>query len=250
VSSRIRVAIAGLAPGNVTLDRGASRHLAGVLRARRGDAFAAFDPENGVEADGLIVQVEHGRVHATLGPVRPARVVARLPITWIQGLAKGEKMDGIVRDATELGATHFVPTETAFSVVKLEGPRGEARRARWTRIAEEAARQSGRADPPTVHSVEPWDAALERATHETARFCLFERAEDPLGPALSRALGRGAPLAFAAGAEGGLADDEVDRARARGFELVSLGDVILRTETVVTAVLGAVRILLPQDANR
>ena len=250
MSSRIRVAIPGLAQGPVTLDRAASRHLAGVLRARCGDAFAAFDPERGLEADGHIVQVEHGRVHAELGPVRPARIVAHLPITWIQGLAKGDKMDGIVRDATELGATRFAPAETAFSVVKLVGPRGEARRARWTRIAEEAARQSGRADPPAVDSVEPWGAALERATRETARFCLFERAQDPLGPALARALARGAALAFAAGPEGGLADDEVDRARAAGFELVSLGDLVLRTETVVTAVLGAVRILLPSDANR
>jgi 16S rRNA (uracil1498-N3)-methyltransferase len=87
-------------------------------------------------------------------------------------------------------------------------------------------------------------------TGAAARFCLFERAQAPLGPALSRALGRGAALAFAAGPEGGLADEEVERARDAGFEPVSLGDLILRTETVVTAVLGAVRILLGPDANR
>ncbi len=250
MSSRIRVAIAKLAQGTVALDRAASRHLAGVLRARRGDAFVAFDPETGLEADGQIAEVGRGRVHAELGPVRPARVVAPLPITWIQGLAKGEKMDSIVRDATELGATRFAPTDTAFSVVRLAGARGEARRARWTRIAEEAARQSGRADPPAIDAVAPWDAAIERVPHDAARFCLFEHAQDPLGPALSRALARRAPLAFAVGPEGGLADDEVARARDAGFESVSLGDLILRTETVVTAVLGAVRILLPPDATR
>lgn len=245
MSARIRVAIPGLAQGTVALDRAASRYLAGVLRARRGDTFVAFDPDKGLEADGQIAHVERGRVHAELGPVRPARLVARLPITWIQGLAKGEKMDSIVRDATELGATRFVPVETAFSVVKLDGARGEARRARWTRIAEEAARQSGRADPPAVSPVEPWEVALGSVTFETARFCLFERAHDPIGPALSRALARHAALAFAVGSEGGLTDDEVEHARETGFLPVSLGDLILRTETVVTAVLGAVRILLP-----
>jgi 16S rRNA (uracil1498-N3)-methyltransferase len=250
VSARIRVAIVGLAPGTVELDRAASRHLAGVLRARCGDAFVAFDPDKGLEADGQIAQIGHGRVHAELGPVRPARVVAPLPITWIQGLAKGEKMDGIVRDATELGATSFVPAETAFSVVRLPGARGEARRARWMRIAKEAARQSGRADPPVVHALVPWDAALGSVTAEAARFCLFEHSPDPLGPALSRALARRAALAFAVGPEGGLAKDEVERARDAGFESVSLGDLILRTETVVTAVLGAVRILFAPDTSR
>jgi 16S rRNA (uracil1498-N3)-methyltransferase len=103
--------------------------------------------------------------------------------------------------------------------------------------------------------VEPWDTAVgrvtgERVTGETARFCLFERAREPLGPALSRALALRVALAFAVGPEGGLADDEVEQARSNGFEPVSLGNLILRTETVVTAVLGAVRILLPPGGSR
>jgi len=229
----------------MTLDRAASHHLGSVLRARPGDGFVAFDPETRVEADGQVLEVERGRIHAEIGAVRPGRVVAPLPITWIQGLAKGEKMDNIVRDATELGATHFVPVATEFSIVRLAAARVEARRARWTRIAEEAARQSGRADPPSISAVLSWDDAIGSGTGDAARFCLFERAREPLGPALARALRRGDALAFAAGPEGGLAGEEVESAREAGFEVVSLGELILRTETVVTAVLGAVRILLP-----
>jgi 16S rRNA (uracil1498-N3)-methyltransferase len=244
------VAVPQLAEGKVTLDRAASHHLVSVLRARLGDDFVAFDPEKGLEAEGRVAQILRGRVHAEIGTVHPARIVAPFAITWIQGLAKGEKMDGIVRDATELGATRFAPVETAFSVVKLARERGEARRARWVRIAEEAARQSGRADPPAIGRVEPWMDAIGRMDHETARFCLFERARVPLGPALLNALARDSALAFAAGPEGGLSEDEVHRARDAGFQLVSLGELILRTETVVAAVLGAVRILLPEKASR
>jgi 16S rRNA (uracil1498-N3)-methyltransferase len=243
VSGRVRLAVDGLSAGARILDAQASHHLAVVLRLRAGDTFVAFDPQHGCEAEGRIARVRQGTVHAELGPVHRARTLAAFPITWIQGLAKGEKMDSIVRDATELGATRFVPAETAHSVVRLEGPRAAARTARWTRIATEAARQCGRADPPVIDAPRAWTEALAAASDATARFCLFERATDPLGPGLSRAVSTGAPLAFAAGPEGGLAESEVLEARAAGFEVVSLGDLILRTETVVTAVLGAARIL-------
>jgi 16S rRNA (uracil1498-N3)-methyltransferase len=243
VSGRVRVAIDGLSAGARVLDAEASHHLAVVLRLRAGDTFVAFDPLHGTEAEGRIAHVRQGTVHAELGAVSAARTRAALPVTWIQGLAKGEKMDSIVRDATELGATRFVPAETARTVVRLDGPRAQARTARWARIAKEAARQCGRADPPVIDAPRPWIEALASANDASARFCLFERATDPLGPLLSRAVSSGARLAFAAGPEGGLAESEVLEATAAGFEVVSLGDLILRTETVVTAVLGAARIL-------
>lgn len=243
MSGRVRVAIEGLSEGARVLDARASHHLAVVLRLRAGDSFVAFDPRLRTEAEGRIVRVRQGTVHAEIGPPHPARTLASLPVTWIQGLARGEKMDSIVRDATELGATRVVPAEAARSVVRLEGPRAEARTARWTRIAKEAARQCGRADPPVIDRPRPWAEALAAASGAAARFCLFERATDPLGPGLSRAVSGGAALAFAAGPEGGLAESEVLEAKAAGFDVVSLGDLILRTETVVTAVLGAARIL-------
>jgi 16S rRNA (uracil1498-N3)-methyltransferase len=243
MSALVRVALDGVAAGTRTLDARASRYLSVVLRLRAGDLFVAFDPRGGVEAEGRILRVQRGIVHVELGPAHAASKIATLPITWIQGLAKGEKMDSIVRDATELGATRFVPAETAFSVVRLEGPRAEARTGRWARIASEAARQCGRADPPVIDPPRPWAEALSVVPAAAARFCLFERATDPLGPALSRAAAKDVAMAFAVGPEGGLAEDEVLAAKAEGFEVVSLGDLILRTETVVAAVLGAARIL-------
>jgi 16S rRNA (uracil1498-N3)-methyltransferase len=242
MAGRVRIAVSGVASGPWTLDPSASRHLAVVLRLAAGDSFVAFDPGRGVESDGRIVRVHRGTVHVEFGETRAARTVAALPITWVQGLAKGEKMDAIVRDATELGATRIVPAQTAFSVVVLEGARAEARRTRWQRIAEEAARQCGRADPPAIDAACPWGRALLAAGTADARFCLFEGATEPLGPLLSRALKSGDRLAFAAGPEGGLAESEIALAKEADYAVVSLGELILRTETVATAVLGAVRV--------
>jgi 16S rRNA (uracil1498-N3)-methyltransferase len=222
---------------------------AAVLRLRaRATTFVAFDPaarRRGRRARSCAF--DRGAVHAELGETRPARGDGtRLAVTWIQGLAKGEKMDAIVRDATELGATRFVADRDGdLSVVRLEGLRAEARRKRWEKIAEEGARQCGRADAPTIDAPCSWRDALSIARVAPVRFCLFERASAPLGPALSEALASSAAMAFAAGPEGGLAESEVADAMAAGFQVVSLGELILRTETVVSAVLGAVRIFLP-----
>ncbi len=246
MTRRARVPIAGLAPGERTLGADVVRHLVGALRLREGDRFLAFDPARALEADCEVVAIAGGEVRAEVGPLRPAPLVATRGVTWVQGLLKGDKMDAVVRDATELGATRVIPTATSFGVVKLEGRRGEERRRRWERIALEAARQCGRSDAPVVLPLHDWSAAVADAcAHAAAVFCLYERARatEPLGPPLADALAVDAPVAFLAGPEGGLSSDEVEAARAAGARVVSLGPFVLRAETVAAATLGAVRVL-------
>jgi 16S rRNA (uracil1498-N3)-methyltransferase len=239
---RVRAPIADLQPGERALDASAAHYVARVLRLSAGDAFVAFDPAKAVEADAVLVRAAGGDVVARVGELRTGGVAARAPLTWIQGMAKGEKVDAIVRDATELGATRIVAAATARSVVKLAGDRKDDRRARWERIAREAARQCGRADAPVVEGPLPWDAALARVAETDARFLLWETATAPLAPELSLALGEGRAIAFAVGPEGGFSDDEAGLAQERGWRALSLGPFILRTETVAAAVLGAVRV--------
>ncbi|MGH7269746.1 MAG: RsmE family RNA methyltransferase, partial [Polyangiaceae bacterium] len=181
-------------------------------------------------------------ISVRVGALRRGATHAEHSLTLIQGFAKGDKCDAIVRDATELGATRIVIAITKRSVVQLDESRTDARHARWVRIALEAARQCGRSDVPLVERPRPWADALESVDRETARFCLYERATEPLAPSLFDALGRGAHLAFACGPEGGLEDAEVEQARALGWSISSLGPRVLRTETVAPAVLGAVRV--------
>jgi 16S rRNA (uracil1498-N3)-methyltransferase len=241
----VRAPVPALAPGERRLEGALAHYLAHVLRIRAGDAFVAFDPASAREADAVTLAVDRDAVTVRFGPLREAATRAATPVIWIQGLAKADKCDAVVRDATELGATRVVVAATRRSVVRLDAARASDRRARWARVALEAARQSGRADPPAVDPPLSWSDALAGVAPGTARFCLWERATSPLAPALLDALARGAPLAFACGPEGGLDDDEVEQARALGWTLASLGPFILRTETVAAAVLGAVRIWSP-----
>jgi len=237
-----RAPIADLAPGERTLGGAVGHYLARVLRLRAGDPFVAFDPATGVEADAEVVRAEGESVVVRFGLPRAARADPQRGLTFVQGLAKGDKCDGIVRDATELGATRIVVAVTKRSVVRLDGERAAARQTRWARIAEDAARQCGRARAPAVDRPMAWQDALDTVSTGAARFCLYEQAKDALAPPLFEALAGDADLAFACGPEGGLEMDEVETARARGWAICSLGVLALRTETVAAAVLGAVRV--------
>lgn len=251
----IRAPISGLAEGERALSPDASRYLVRVLRLFPGARFVAFDPDARTEADATLLDVTPNGARVDIASVRPARVVATSRLALVYALAKGDKIDSVVRDATELGATDVILARTERSVVKLEDSKKDrlgSKLDRWKRIAEQAARQCGRADPPTIEGPYAFSDALDRAADCEARFCLDPRGKESLGAALAPAASRGASMAFAIGPEGGFSADEIAIAIAKGYAISSLGPFILRTETVAAAVLGAARVLASseEDAKR
>ena len=77
--------------------------------------------------------------------------------------------------------------------------------------------------------------------------CIRDRVPDAargLGAVL-RDAAPGASFAFAVGPEGGFSPGDRAALAAAGFVEVSLGPIVLRTETVCAAVLGAIAILGP-----
>jgi 16S rRNA (uracil1498-N3)-methyltransferase len=242
VARLVRAPIASLTAGERLVPPDVSHYLCRVLRLREGDAFVAFDPDARIEGNATILDTAKDAVRIRIEDVREAAVVAATPLVLIYALAKGDKVDAVVRDATELGATSIILASTTRSVVKVKP--GDAKIERWKRIAEQAARQCGRGDGPEIQGVHAWTDALDRALSCEARFCLDPHATMPLGPALTGATARRASIAFAVGPEGGLTEQEIAQACERGFAAVSLGQIVLRTETVGAAILGAVRVLM------
>lgn len=231
-----------LREGERLLGTATSHYLLRVLRLAVGDSFVGFDPSSKMEAHGEIIAIEDGEARVRFEAPATASVTAPFDVWWVHSLAKGDKVDAIVRDATELGATHIVLARTARSIVRIDDDKSEKKRTRWQTIADEAARQCGRADPPVVVGPLGWVEALSRIPSSAEKFLLYEGATTPLSESLMAALHVGRSIAFAAGPEGGLTEEEVRDAEKVGCQTVSLGRFILRTETVCAAVLGAVRI--------
>lgn len=225
-----RLPLSPLAVGVVRLEAGAARYLSRVLRLRSGDALEVFDPKAGVSARA-VVRVDGEQVELTVGETVPAP--QRAPLVLVQGYPKGDKLADVVRDATEIGATLVIPALCARSVARPGEDRAAAKQARLAKVAEEAARQCGRAEAPVVLAPLPWAEAIAVArAHTDHGVVLWERATVPFAPSAGS-------LAVCIGPEGGLEPAEVEAAQAVGFVARSLGDTILRTETAATVSLGA-----------
>jgi len=219
---RIFVPPVKLLGDRATLDAAAHRHLVKVLRLGPGAAIRLFDGA-GTEIEATIEAVDNSSVKVVLGSRRRIPAPA-CTITLLQCLARGERLDLVVQKTTELGVARIVPVQSERAVMK---PTAHQHR-RWQTIAEEAARQSGRADVPQVLECVGFGAALELAIPQ-ARFVLWEREH---GKSLSQALATGPrDVALLVGPEGGFTPKEFDSATRANYLPVSLGPRILRTET-------------------
>lgn len=244
LTERVRVAPGSLrgAGARVALEGDAHHHLTRVLRARVGDRVELFDGE-GQRAAATLVSMDARAAWATLDEAPSEGVGAdAVRAVWLQGVPKGDKLDDIVRQATELGVARVVPVFTRRSVPQARGGRSDGRRVRLQRIAEEAARQCGRADVPAVdEAVSLADALGALAGDAGAGVKLV--ACPHTGGALGAALGDGEAVrargvVVLVGPEGGLDPEEVAAALGAGFVPVSLGPRVLRTETVAPALLA------------
>lgn len=247
---RFAIAPERIVDGRVTFDARQSRHLSRVLRLEPGDTVIASD---GMGRDYTVrLDAVGPRALGTVLGTATRPVESPLAITLVQAVPKGDKMDGIVRAATELGVARVLPAIAARTIVRLGPGAGTARAERWRRIASEAAKQCGRAVVPEVAVPAPLTACLEAARESDLAVCLWEGEAPPLAAVCADA-GRPVRVAVLVGPEGGLEAAEVDEARRAGWRLASLGPRILRTETAgpsIIAILQARFGDLGADAGR
>ncbi|MFQ5672057.1 MAG: 16S rRNA (uracil(1498)-N(3))-methyltransferase [Nitrospinales bacterium] len=235
-------------PEHISNDRVAVRgsdvaHIRTVLRLKPGDDIHVFDGR------GVLYTV---RLDAVRSREAAGAIVARtkiqteplVAITLGQAVLKGNKFDGVIRKAVELGVGCIVPLQTERTVVKISEADRVKKHRRWQKIAAEASKQCGRGMVPTVG-----EAALS-----IERFCIdcqghglklafWENEEHTrlrdLSAAAPDALKDG--IACLVGPEGGLTLAEVETARAHGFRCVTLGPRKLRAETASVAVLSIIQ---------
>lgn len=218
----------------VALAADEARHLRDVLRLKTGDEVYVF---NGAGREFCCTVVNTKRDSAELqidSEVEPAKPESQLQLKLCVALLKGEKFDLVVQKATELGVSAIVPLITRYADIHLRDETDAGKRvARWQRIALEAAKQSGRALVPDVSAPVSIESFL--AGTKDAELCLMfsERG----GSGLSE-IGLPASKSVTAlvGSEGGWSDEEIERARAQNFKIVTLGGRILRAETAAITV--------------
>jgi len=238
---RVAIAPSQLQSTHLQLTDAQGHYLYRVLRLQGGDRFVAMDglghwwlAELAAD-DGVATLIESLTVSNELP----------LPITLLAALPKGNGMDDLVRQSTELGVSEIVPVMSDRTLLQPSPQKVE----RWRRIAREAAEQSERQVIPILEEPLCWADALNRSQGtEHLRFLCAARGNPPLLlDAFSQRLSISPPptaIVLATGPEGGLTEAEEALAIAQQFHPISLGPRILRTVTAPGAAIAIVANIL------
>lgn len=156
-----------------------------------------------------------------------------------QGLPKSDKMEFIIQKAVELGVYEIIPVITKRTIVKLDKKKSDLKVGRWQAIAKSAAKQSKRGIIPKIEAPIDFKNAIDSAKDFEKKLIPYEEAVDiEKTRRLLREFNKGDNIAVFIGPEGGFEANEVEYAVERGFEAVTLGKRILRTETAGLAILS------------
>jgi len=224
--------------GYASYDGDLFNHIVRVLRLGPGDEVVLAD-EQGREHHGVIDQVAKEwvavKIVAQAAAAQPASNAPR--ITLCQALPKGEKIDLILQKGTELGVHNFWLFGGRRSIVRLRDNQVDAKLSRWNRIVSEAARQCGRATVPAVSWLSSVVEVTEASDHDL-RLVLWEgEQQKSLREVVNEQAGCGS-IIVAVGPEGGFDPLEIRHFSRSGFETLTIGRRILRTETAAIAILA------------
>ena len=194
-----------------------------------------------------IVDIETDRVNLKVLESMEQRELP-VNITLLQGIPKSDKLEMIIQKAVELGVSEIIPVKTKRVVVKIDEKKVDTKVNRWNAIAESAAKQSKRSIIPKVHEPMSIDNALEIVKDFGVKLIPYENADgiDKTRKILDN-MDKTKNIAVFIGPEGGFEESEVEMIKNSGFEVITLGKRILRTETAGLALLSNIMIRLEDE---
>jgi len=254
----------------------AAHHLGRVLRAERGQLYELSDGSRVCLA--RIAGVKRDRIEFSLVEDLPTPEPT-LRTTLLLSVVKFDAFELALEKATELGVATIVPLAAGRSEKALLAA-APKRAERWKKILLEASQQSRRVRLPALARLTKSEEAFSSHNNdEPLRILLSERASAPSlrtilekgagrkpalqngdvkpacagrSPLQTHALQKGGQVAravLAIGPEGGWTEAEFECARQHGFCEVSLGHLILRTETAVIAALASLNYALSHEES-
>lgn len=156
-------------------------------------------------------------------------------VTLYQAVPKSDKLSTIIQKSTELGAVRIVPVLTRRCVSRPDKRDFDKKLSRLQKIAESAAKQSGRGIIPEVAPLITFDEAIEEMKKADTAMLFYEEGGVRFGDV---PLADSKEIAVFIGSEGGLDAEEAQRAKDAGIYNVWLGNRILRCETAPAAVIS------------
>lgn len=227
----------------VIVDGQEYRHLSKVLRLKVGDPITVLcDDENVREC--VIVEITKDKAKAQIKSIVQAKNTGA-DITVYQALIKSEPLSFAVQKCTELGVRNYVPYNSEYGVVVDKGQI----RGRLERIAEASCKQSGRVQNIKISDTQNFDKMCQDLGQYSKVVVAYEKDTTDAKQVLSK-LTINDKIAVVIGSEGGFSPGEINKLKQlKNVSFVSLGRLILRAETAVLALVGAIKYELGEFAN-
>ena len=222
--------------GGMAIMKGRDAEHVRVLRLRPGEDMIICDG-HGTDYKCRLVKADKEQVEAEVIEIVPCPAEPSVQVTVLCGLPKGDRTDYIIQKCVEAGASEIMFFQSDRCVAKPDKP--EKKLERWQRIAEEAAKQSGRGIIPQVSWAGEYADALNVANQKELGLFMYETGEREALNAVLEANSDVKTAAIVTGPEGGFAPFEADLARIVGLHICSMGERILRCETAPVVAVSA-----------
>lgn len=223
----------------ITIEGEDVQHISRVLRLKQEDKVTVCD-QHGTDYLVSIEYITKNSIRTAIIDKEPSKGEPSMEVVLYQGIPKSTKMDLIIQKCTEMGITRVVPVVTARTVVKLESEKDEAKKvARWTKIAEEAAKQSKRGIIPQIDMPMNLEQALKDSQALDLVLIPYEW-EEKMSVRAALQGRKPKSVGFFVGPEGGFDTFEIEKAKQSNLVPVTLGNRIMRTETAGFAMLTCI----------
>lgn len=222
----------------ILIDGADAHHIARSLRMAEGDEVVVCDGE-GKEYQTKLIRIRDEECQCEIISQLDSGAEPTVSITLCMAYPKGDKLEVVIQKAVELGVSRIIPFESSRCIKRPKAEKVEKQTARLSRIAEEAAKQCGRARIPTVTQPMSYSQMLsEIKASDLALFC-YENEDGLTVKDVIKKIEKPGSVAVIVGSEGGFSAEEVVLAKESGCVSVSLGNRILRCETAPSFVLSA-----------
>lgn len=230
----------------IKIQGGDVNHIKNVLRMKEKDKLQiCIMPINEKEEQGTdttceISEINDEYVLCNILKYEQSNVESKIHVTIFQGIPKSNKMELIIQKSVELGAYDIYPVEMKRCVVKLKEQDERKKNIRWQKISEVASKQSGRNIIPQIHNCIKITDICKLVDNYDKIIVAYEEEKNQSLKSELKSLKEKNKIAIVIGPEGGIDHTEIEMLKKAGASIVTLGNRILRTETIALNVLSNV----------
>ncbi len=219
-------------------------HIKNVLRAKIDDTIDICDSDTSKNYHCKIGQIKENGILCEIIEEINSSVESNIQVSIFQGLPKADKMELVIQKSVELGVYDITPVEMKRCVVKLNEKDKIKKIQRWQKISEGAAKQSGRDRIPRINSIINIKNLCENMKEYDFVLVAYENEKvNTLKQELKKIRqneNKEMKIAIVIGPEGGIDKEEIAKFEEYHAKIITLGNRILRTETVALNMLSII----------